>query len=430
MRVYSIVGPPAHLPDSARLTYTPRVGDMANYIAMAIPVFFLLIGVELWWAKREAREVVRLNDAVADISTGTLQQALGLFTKAAIFAGYAFVYQEWRLFEVPASAVWAWVVCFLGVDFFYYWFHRFSHESNFAWAAHVVHHQSEDYNLSVALRQSALQQFISAPFYWPLALIGFPPAMFLVLSAANTLYQFWIHTEAIRKLGPLERLLNTPSHHRVHHGSNPQYIDRNHGGTLIIWDRLFGTFEPEEEKVIYGVTKPPRSWNPLYANVHYWGELWRLAGAATRWQDRVQIWFRGPGWLPEGVEEAEPVDNALHGVKYDARAPQRLNAYVLAHFALLMVLSFFYILGFDKMAPEWKIALGLFQVWGVVNCNAVFEGRRWLPASELLRLSAAALGLTLGGVGLPWMAGGVLLALASALWLWSGRRFFASAHPA
>ncbi len=395
---------------------------MANYIAMAIPVFFLLIGAELWWERREAREVARLNDAVADLSTGTLQQILGLFAKTALFAAYAFIYQQWRLFEVPASAWWAWVVCFLGVDFFYYWFHRFSHESNFAWAAHVVHHQSEDYNLSVALRQSAFQQFISTPFYWPLALLGFPPAMFLALSAANTLYQFWIHTEAIGRLGPLEWVLNTPSHHRVHHGSNPQYIDRNHGGTLIVWDRLFGTFEPEGERVIYGVTKPPKSWNPVWVNVHQWVELARLARRAPRWRDKLQVWFRDPSWLPEGVEEAPRTDIALYGDKYDARAPKRLETYILVHFGALMVLSFFYLLHFDALSRPWQLVLALFQLWSVVDLGAISESRRWVAWAEPLRLVAAC-AMVWVATGEPgWLAVAVAATAASSWWL--GRRPF------
>jgi sterol desaturase/sphingolipid hydroxylase (fatty acid hydroxylase superfamily) len=398
------------------------MGDMANYIAMAIPVFFLLIGIELWWAKREEREVARLNDAVADISTGTVQQIVGRFAKASLFAAYALIWQHWRLFEVSASSAWAWVVGFLGVDFFYYWFHRFSHESNFAWAAHVVHHQSEDYNLSVALRQSALQQFISAPFYWPLALVGFPPAMFLTLSAANTLYQFWIHTEAIGRLGLLETFLNTPSHHRVHHGSNPQYIDRNHGGTLIVWDRLFGTFEPEGERVAYGVTKPPKSWNPLWVNFHQWRELWRLARNAPRWRDKLLVWIRDPGWLPPGVEEEPRTDIALYGDRYDAHASKPLGYYLLAHFFLLMGVSFVYIRQFDDLALEWKLALAFFQIWSVVNFSGISERRRWLTASEGARLLAAVALARLWPLPVAGLAGVFVLVIASGTWLFRHRQ--------
>ena len=403
------------------------MGDMANYIAMAIPVFFVLIGVELWFARREAREVARLNDAVSDLSCGTLQQILGLFSKTAVFGVYALIYEGFHRFEISTASPWAWAACFLGVDFLYYWFHRFSHESNFAWAAHVVHHQSEDYNLSVALRQSALQQFIAAPFYWPLAVIGFPPAMFLAMSAANTLYQFWIHTELIGRLGFLEWFLNTPSHHRVHHGCQPQYIDRNHGGTLIVWDRLFGTFEPEGERVIFGVTKPPRSWNPVFVNFHYARELWRLSRDTRRWGDKIRVWFKRPGWRPPDLGEEPLAESALTGAIYDADAPRPLSRYVLVHFAAIMVLAFFFILRFDDYSTGWKVALGLFLIWTMVDLGAVFEARGWLPASEIARLTVGGALLALGLEGpaaLPLLALGAVALVLSAFWLLRYRGHF------
>src|SRR5687767_8322412 len=242
-------------------------------IALAIPVFFLLIGVEVLFAHRQQRRFYRLNDAITDLSCGVLDQVLGVFTQAAVFAAYIAIWQRFRLAEVPTGAVWAWVVCFLGVDFLYYWFHRVSHESNLPWGAHIVHHSSEEFNLAVALRQGAFQPFFSWLFYLPLAWIGFPPAMLLVCSSLDTLYQFWIHTRAIDRLGPLEWVFNTPSHHRVHHGCNPRYIDKNYAGTLIVWDRMFGSFEPEQEEVVYGVTKPVRSWNPLWVHFAHWADL-------------------------------------------------------------------------------------------------------------------------------------------------------------
>lgn len=404
------------------------MGDMANYIALAIPVFFVLIGIELWWARRERRRVMRFNDAVSDLSTGTLQQLMGLFSKAALVGLYALVWSRFGRFEIGTGSAWAWVVCFVGVDFFYYWFHRFSHESNFAWGAHVVHHQSEDYNLAVALRQSALQQFVAAPFYWPLAVVGFPPVMFLTCSAFNTLYQFWIHTEAIGRLGPFEWVFNTPSHHRVHHGSNPQYIDRNHGGTLIVWDRLFGTFEPEGERVVYGVTKPPRSWNPIWVQVHYFGELARISRATKSWRDKVRVWFKEPGWLPADIDEPETTENALHGSIYDARPPDPLGRYVFWHFVLTMGVAFFYIYRFDALPVLWKGAGALWLTWSLVNFSGVFETRAWLPPSEVARLAAAVV-LAVAAVPEPlrWpvAATGAVLAALSAWWLMRSRDAFA-----
>ena len=189
-----------------------------DYIALSIPVFFALIGVELLVARWQHRRLYRLNDTLNDLHCGILQQVLGVFTKAIVFGVYAALFARGHLLEIRSDSLAAWAACFLGVDFFYYWFHRVSHESNLPWGAHVVHHSSEEYNLAVALRQGAFQPLFSWVFYLPLAWVGFPPLMFLACSSFNTLYQFWIHTRTIGRLGPLEWVLNTPSHHRVHHG--------------------------------------------------------------------------------------------------------------------------------------------------------------------------------------------------------------------
>jgi sterol desaturase/sphingolipid hydroxylase (fatty acid hydroxylase superfamily) len=173
-----------------------------------------------------------------------------------------------------------------------------SHEINAIWATHIVHHQSEEYNLTVALRQSWFQAFFSTLFYLPLAWIGFDPITTVTVIAFNTLYQFWIHTELIKNMGWFEWIFNTPSHHRVHHGSNPEYIDKNHGGTLIVWDRIFGTFQAEQVAPVYGITTPLRSWNPFHANFHYWNDLIQLSARASRATDKLKVFFAAPGWQP------------------------------------------------------------------------------------------------------------------------------------
>ncbi len=241
----------------------------SDFLNLAVPVFFLMIAAEWWIARRTGRNLYRLNDSLNDLSCGILQSLVALLCAAFMIGGYLAIEARFAFFSLDAESTWVWIACFLGVDFLYYWYHRLSHEINFMWAAHVVHHQSEEYNLAVALRQSSLQPFHSMVFYWPLALIGFPTAVFISCAAVNTLYQFWIHTQIVDRLGPLESVFMTPSHHRVHHGRNPIYLDRNHGGTFIVWDKLFGTFQLEEEEVAYGVTKPLESWNPLWANFDY-----------------------------------------------------------------------------------------------------------------------------------------------------------------
>jgi alkylglycerol monooxygenase len=240
-----------------------------NPIVLSIPIFFILIGIELVVERFSHRKLYRLPDAIANLSCGITSQLSGLFMRILAIGIYEIVYANFALFTLDRSWLY-WLGLFLLTDFTYYWAHRMSHEINLFWGGHVVHHQSEEYNLSVALRQSSFQVVWTFAFSLPIALLGFNTVDFVLISAFNTLYQFWIHTETINKMGWFEYVFNTPSHHRVHHGRNPKYIDKNHAGSLIIWDKMFGTFQAEEERPTYGITKPINSWNAVWANFsHY-----------------------------------------------------------------------------------------------------------------------------------------------------------------
>ncbi len=306
-----------------------------NPIVLSIPVFFGLILIELLIDVVTGEKSYRLNDAYGNISCGIFEQTTGVLVKIFTVGLYAWVYQ-FRWFELEHSWTNA-ILLFLGIDFLYYWAHRMSHESNLLWLGHVVHHQSEDYNLSVALRQGALQKIFTSPFYLPLALIGFDPTWFLYILAWNTLYQFWIHTEKIRKMGILEYVLNTPSHHRVHHGRNTKYIDKNHAATLIIWDRLFGTFQAEEEKVTYGITKPVKSFNPIAAHLKPFADLsHEMKGLSSK--EKLQTLVYAPGWRPSrlGGREAPP---SVEGVqKFEVRLSRERSIQLL--FMFLTILGF------------------------------------------------------------------------------------------
>lgn len=402
-----------------------------DYIALAIPVFFLLIAIEAIYAKLAGKRLYRLNDSLNDLACGILQQVLGVFSRAIVFGVYAWLWERARLAELDPRSAWVWVGCFLGVDFFYYWFHRWSHESNLPWGAHAVHHQSEEYNLTVALRQGAFQPLFSWTFYLPLALAGFPPLVFLACSSFNTLYQFWIHTRAIGRLGPLEWVFNTPSHHRVHHGANPKYIDKNHGGTLIIWDRLFGTFVPEQEEPTYGLTKPLRSWNPLWANVQHWVDVWRLAKRAPSFSQWLRTWVAGPGWAPVwapdglGHPDGPTPLTAGEAGKYDARATPAIHAYAVVHFALAAIALTALLELRGRLSTGVAIAWATAIVWTLTDLGALFERKRWARAAEALRLlvvGAAAAGtavaLDLSGPT-AWITGAVgAFAVLSIGWLW------------
>ncbi len=404
-----------------------------DYIALAIPLFFLLMGMELAWSAWSGRKVYRFNDFVANMGCGIGSQIVGAFTKAGIFAVYLAVYDNWRFFTVENSVL-TWIATFLLIDLLYYWFHRLSHEVNFLWAAHIVHHQSEEYNLSVALRQSWWQGLFSFWFYIPVALLGVHPLTIVTVGAFVTLNQFWIHTKAVKTLGPLEWLFNTPSHHRVHHGSDPKYIDRNHAGTLIIWDKLFGTFQQEEEEPIYGITTPLNTWDPLKANFHYYQDLFALAKKSSRWPDKIRVFLKPPGWKPAelgGFEGATQTDRDTYR-KFDTEAPAAVTAYVVAQFILLLAITTFFLfrqadLGALRM---WGMA-GLIVLW-VMDMGLMLEGgRRWVIGVEVARILVLGALLLLSTDLLPgmWsMVIGTVVAAGSLLGLWWAARQVAPVH--
>jgi sterol desaturase/sphingolipid hydroxylase (fatty acid hydroxylase superfamily) len=425
------------------LTFIDRaLGSNIPYITYAVPVFFLLIGVELLVALWQHKKSYRLHDSINDLSCGITEQIVGIFLKGVLFAGYLGTYsfatrRGINLVDVqsysPGGKWFAALLLFLGVDCAYYWFHRIAHEYNAPWAGHVVHHSSEDYNLAVALRQGTFQGLFSWVFYLPLAFLGFPPAWFAAISSFDVLYQFWIHTRSIGKLGPLEWVFNTPSHHRVHHARNPKYLDKNYAGTLIIWDRLFGTFAPEEEEPVYGLTKPLNSWNPLWANLHVWRDLCRDAWLAPRWIDKLRIWFMPQGWRPEGLPP-NPLGQEVTRdtvVPYDTRVPPGLNAYVLAHFVGTLLLAVGLLAAGRSLAFRELAVAALLVLWALLNMGGILDHRRWALFSELVRLPATAFALAATLPEGRWRASaflGVALAVA-AMWvlLLTYRRQFDSA---
>ena len=273
---------------------------MSTIVYVAVPLFLLLMGVEIWCSERVRGRIrgYEWRDSLASLSMGVGNVLISLGTKVVTLALYTALYQ-FRLFDI-GYVWWAWPLAILGDDFCYYWFHRASHEVRFLWAAHENHHSSRHYNLSTALRQSWTTPFTGPLFWAPLALLGVEPLMILTAQGISLVYQFWIHTELIDRLGPFEAIFNTPSHHRVHHGRNVRYLDRNHGGILIVWDRLFGTFEPESEPVDYGLTKNIHTFNPLRIATHEWIAMFRDARRAESLGDAVRTLLKPPGWSADG----------------------------------------------------------------------------------------------------------------------------------
>ena len=280
----------------------------AQIIVLAVPVFLLLIGIEAWVGIACHRNTYRLNDALNSISLGIMSQVLGVFAALLTLGIYVFVFRHASLWVLPANAVWVWVVGLIVYDFCYYWHHRFGHTVALFWAAHVVHHQSEDYNLSTALRQTSSGWVAGWLFYLPMAVLGFPPLVLGVVALIDLLYQFWVHTQQVGKLGWFDRWFCSPSNHRVHHAVNDKYLDRNYGGILIVWDRLFGSFAEEDDAVpcVYGTRGPLRSWDPLWANLQVYAGMARDSWHARAWADKLRVWFKHPGWRPADVAARWP----------------------------------------------------------------------------------------------------------------------------
>lgn len=392
----------------------------ASLIAFSIPIFFLLIGIELLVARATHRRLYRFQDSINSLSCGIAQQAVGVGFKAITIGGYALAYERFAVLDLDASAAWVWIAGVLGVDLAYYASHRASHRVGVLWAAHVVHHQSEEYNLTTALRQSALQGAASAPFYWPLAILGLPTELFVLLSTTNTLYQFWIHTRLVGKLGPLEWFLNTPSHHRVHHAIDPKYIDKNYGGIFIVWDRLFGTFEEEREEPAYGTVKPLRSWNPIWANLDHWARMATLAGRAARLRDKVWAFFAPPEWRPAelgGPVVVPEVDPAR--VLYERPGTRGLHAYVAVQLAVATLSILRILTAGTSASPLEMTALVVWTLASVLAWGGLFEGKRWALPLELARVFAIPLLATWSASAMLPSAGllGAAVALASAVWV-------------
>ncbi|MCB1319735.1 MAG: sterol desaturase family protein [Leptospiraceae bacterium] len=375
-------------------------------IMYAIPIFLLLIIGEAIFSAYQKRGYYRMNDTINDLTMGIYSRIAGVFVNAGLLVAYFglyYVLYDIRLFaDLPMDSVLAWAACFLLVDHQYYWFHRMSHQVAVIWGSHEPHHQSEEYNLAVALRQGSFQGIFSLPFYLPLALIGFHPFMFFACSQINTIYQFWIHTRAMGKLGFLETFLNTPSHHRVHHGINPKYIDKNHAGTLIIWDKLYGTFQEEEEEPVYGTVKPLASWNPIWANFQYWLHLMRMSRRVPGLMNKIKVWIMPPGWKPAelGPNDGVPEVDAATFQKYDPRIPAGLNLYVLLNFivGLGLALGCLIVFGLEGKQFTGTVWLtGLLSFFSLFVLGAILDRRSWAAPLEIIRLVAALmLGLYLG----------------------------------
>jgi len=381
-------------------------------VQFSIPFFFGLIALEVLVSLALRRKLYRFNDSMSDIALGSIQQMTGLLLQGVLVFVYAMTYKYlsiqslFGVDEIPQNNpfYWSdtspvgfgvdwlqfmwWALAFLLIDKAYYWFHRYAHEVAVMWAAHVVHHSSEEYNLTTALRQSALQTLTSFPFFAVLAVIGIQWQMFTICYGINLLYQFWIHTRVVKRLGFLELFMNTPSHHRVHHGKNPKYCDKNHAGVFIIWDRMFGTFVKEDEEPVYGITVPLNSWNPIWANIHTYAYLFKDV-ARARGLDKLRILFNKPGWRPAYLGPSilpKEVDRKTYQV-YDPKVPTPVTIFVVVQFLVTLLASTQVLEFANSPKSHWyEVAVMVFFLTlSMTNLGGLMDGKRWAFFSEMAR---------------------------------------------
>ncbi|MBJ2157224.1 lysoplasmalogenase family protein [Variovorax sp. IB41] len=370
-------------------------------IVLATPVFLLLIAIEFAVGRVRARrgtghDTYRLADAVNSIGLGMLSQISAVLTGLLRIGIYTAVYSAVALFpKEAASDFWTtwygWLLALVFYDFCYYWLHRMGHESAVLWAAHVVHHQSQHYNLSTALRQTSSGALLGWIFYLPMAVAGVPPLVFVVVALIDLLYQFWVHTEQVGKLGWFDRWFCSPSNHRVHHAVNDTYLDRNYGGVLIVWDRMFGTFREEDERCVYGTRGELKSWDPLWANAEVYWALARDSWHARSWADKLRVWIKPPGWRPADVAARfpKPAFDIAKVTRYEPVVSRGVQWFAGVQFLLMLGGVALFLWFSDDMpmqrAAVWLAALTA-SVWAI---GAVLQGR--LSVTEVLLVEAAAL---------------------------------------
>ena len=374
----------------------------SNLIAYAAPVFTFLILCEFLYGYFRNKNNYRLNDTFTSLSLGMISRFPSYLRLGVQGLVYAWIYQSFNFGILDSYDAYVWVIAFVLYDLSYYWLHRCHHEIKILWASHVVHHHGEEFNLSTALRQTGTDFLFKWIFYCPLLFLGVPPEIFVTVAALNLIYQFWVHTEHIDRLGIIDYILVTPSNHRIHHAQNKEYVDANYGGVFIIWDRIFGTFidERKDLKPVYGTSKPLKSWNPFWANFEVWVEMIRDSWRTEKWSDKVRVWFSRPKWRPEDVSKKFPIEkndmSAFH--KYDPKI--NLTSKIFAFSQLVFGSSFSMLVFFDFALLTYLdlFLVGFVSTTTLVCASFLFENNFYGYYFELFRSVLVMVLISLGNL--------------------------------
>jgi alkylglycerol monooxygenase len=354
-----------------------------NYLAFAVPLFIGLMILEFFVAKKRGKQFFNFTNSIANINVGIAERLLDTLVIGLFFFVYDYLNKQFGIFDISSSLL-LWVALFLCTDFTWYWYHRLAHEINLFWAAHIVHHQSEDFNYTVSARITVFQAVIRTGFWAILPIIGFPAEMITSVLLVHGLYPFFIHTRLVGKLGVLEYILVTPSHHRVHHASNPEYLDKNYGDVLIIWDKLFGTFKKEESEITYGLTKPLKSNSFLWQHFHFILELLVAVRRENGLVNKMRKLFGRPDNVDPSIRgELEEKFNIFNNKD---SAGNELNRYVVFQVITSLILLFLFI-GFENHF-NWQMQtlFTFFIIITLVNCGAILEQKRWIFYLEYSRV--------------------------------------------
>jgi len=366
------------------------INTSANVYSLLAPIVLLMIVAEIIYCLVKKNGYYSFQDSLIGIGTMMIAQCVNLGVAVAILSTYGWLYSNASLTHLEPTLV-NYILCFIGVDFLFYWFHRAGHRINFFWGAHVPHHSAEELNYAVALRTGFFQRACSFLFYFPLAIVGFSPEMILHAVALNLLYQFVPHTRVVGKLpGWISSWLNTPYHHQVHHAANPIYWDKNYAGTFIIWDRMFGTYQDQTDPVYYGVSVHPKSWDPIYLTFHWYIVLWKDMLEAKTWGDRLRVWYKPPGWRPSHLPPyaKPPHTSEKDQIKYRTNPIPGATPYLVAQLIFQMGLLLWTISDQNGVSP-WVIVLFIGMTrWSVIHWAAILENRPWVRRTEFIRILA------------------------------------------
>lgn len=373
-----------------------------NLLAIAIPLFITFMMLEYWISKKQGKQYFHFASSVSNLNVGIAERVMDTFVTGAFFFVYDYLHRHYAIFDIQANWM-SWVFLLLCTDLVWYWYHRLGHEVNLLWSLHIVHHQSEDFNYTAATRVTIFQAVARTCFWAILPVIGFPAHMITLLLLAHGLYPFFVHTRTIGKLGWLEYIFVTPSHHRVHHASNEHYLDKNYGDIFIFWDKIFGTFTEEKEEPVYGLTKPLESHSFLWQHFHYQLELYFAMKRTKGLAAKMRILFGRPDTVDAGIRPA--LERKFRIYKNPRNAPIHLNRYVLGQVIFVLITLFLFILFEYQMGWYPRLLIAAFILLTVINCGAILERRKWIFHVEFARTVVVLAGLTLYYPALPILFG-------------------------